>query len=179
VGDGDARRWLDVFAQQGDTLSAAGVDGFHVETMTDVREAAVALRALREVAPRLPVLVSLAFDHRRRGLFTVMGDAPAVAWRALLQAGAAAVGANCGLGSAAMRALADEARALGLRAALQPNAGQPELDGDHLRYAQEAGSFADDLAPAAADCAALGGCCGTTPAFLAALAERLRGPRRT
>lgn len=176
VGRGDPGRWRAAFAEQAEALAAAGVDALHVETMTDLREAKVALRAARESAPRLPVLVSLGFERRRRGFFTMMGDAAAEAWSALLESGATAVGANCGLASGDMRALADEARGGGLRVVLQPNAGQPQVTTEGVIYVQDPEEFAGDVASFAGDCAAVGGCCGTTPRFLAALAARLGRP---
>lgn len=174
VGSGDSARWRAAFAEQAAALRAAGVDAFHVETMTDLREARLALLALREVAPDTAVIVSLAFERRPRGFFTVMGDPARGAWAALLEEGATAVGANCGVASGDMRALAQEAAALNVRAVLQPNAGQPQVTSDGVSYAQEAAAFADEVSVFAGGCAAVGGCCGTTPAFIAALAQRLR-----
>jgi 5-methyltetrahydrofolate--homocysteine methyltransferase len=171
VGRGDPVRWRAAFAEQAAALGAAGVDALHVETMTDLREAMVALAALREAAPGLPLLVSLAFERRRRGFFTVMGDAPAPAWRALIEGGATAVGANCGIASGDMRALAEAAE--GLRVVLQPNAGQPLAMPEGVSYAQPPEESAGDMAILAARCSAVGGCCGTGPAFIATLAARL------
>lgn len=175
VGQADAGRWREAFVAQGRALAAAGPDALHVETMSDLREAVVAVEALREAAPGLPVLASLTFERRRRGFFTVMGDPLAPALRALVAAGAVAVGANCSVTSVDMRALAGEAlAAVGVPVVLQPNAGAPRLADGALVYDQTPEAFADDMEAVARQGVRLvGGCCGTDPRFIAALARRL------
>lgn len=178
VGNADEQEWRASFARQAEALAGAGVDAFHVETMSDVREALVALGAIRAVAPGVPVMVSMTFERKKRGFFTVMGNPLIESLRDLAAAGAAAVGANCSISSRDMRALADEAlSAIAAPIVLQPNAGQPEPgDGGAVRYAQAPGEFADDMATAASRGArALGGCCGTDPRFIDALVRRLGG----
>ena len=177
VGQGDPLQWRRHFVQQGEILGSTPIDAFHIETMTDVREALVALEALREVAPSIPVLVSLTFERKKKGFFTIMGDPLAASLQRLEQAGAAAVGANCSIASQDMRALAQEALASASGAPLvfQPNAGVPQRTGDITRYAQDPEEFAEDLASllSAPRVAALGGCCGTDPRFIAALRARM------
>lgn len=193
VGHGDLARWRRHFLQQAEILEAAAVDAFHIETMTDVREALTALDALREVAPSIPVLVSMAFESKKKGFFTIMGDPLAPSLASLWAAGPAAVGANCGIASPEMRALAHEAlnspgaadaegEAPGAPGSpgdvlfvFQPNAGKPQMTGEGMRYAQDPAEFAEDLAPLLSfpRVAALGGCCGTDPRFIAALRARM------
>ncbi len=175
VGTGDPEEWRRGFLEQARVLAGTGIDAFHVETMTDLREARIAVAALREVAPGLPILASLAFEEKKRGFFTPFGDPPA-ALAELIAAGADAAGANCGIASAQIRRLAEAALpALGsARLVFQPNAGQPVREGSSFRYTQLPEAFAEDLAPLAAHgAAALGGCCGTDPAFIAALRAAL------
>ena len=198
VGRGDLEEWRRHFEEQGRILAAAevgpqvvvaaqaavcpqpAVDAFHVETMSDVREALVALEALREVAPTLPVLVSLTFERKKRGFFTIMGDPLGPSLIRLWEAGAAAVGANCSIVSRDMLDLAREALA-STRApiVLQPNAGSPERTPDGIRYAQDPEEFAEDLASLLTEprIVALGGCCGTDPRFIAALRARVTARR--
>ncbi len=175
VGQGDPGRWHEGFLRQAQALAEAGVDGFHIETMTDLREARIALEAIRSRAPEAPVAVSLTFERRKRGFFTMMGNPLVASLRELLDAGATAVGANCSITSADMVDLGSEARNAGLGPlVLQPNAGQPEMVAGSPRYAQDPEDFAADLAPLAERGAvALGGCCGTDPRFIAALVRRL------
>jgi 5-methyltetrahydrofolate--homocysteine methyltransferase len=171
VGGGDQKRWRDGFRRQARALLEGGVDGFHVETMSDLREAEAALEAIRELESGLPVLVSLTFDRKRRGFFTVMGDPLAASLARLARAGADAVGANCTLASADMRDLAAEAlREVDARLVFQANAGQPRPEGDGLRYDQDPAEFAADLRAAIrGGAAAVGGCCGTDPRFITEL----------
>ncbi len=178
VGTGDPRVFRDAFARQGRTLGGAAPDALHVETMTDLREALLALEALKESAPSLPVLVSLTFERKKRGFFTIMGDPVAASLRALADAGADVVGANCTLTSAAMLDLAREARdAVDLPLVIQPNAGSPEIRDGVPVYAQAPAEFADEMSKVASlGVALVGGCCGTDPQHIRALRERL-GPK--
>jgi 5-methyltetrahydrofolate--homocysteine methyltransferase len=178
VGAGDEERWRACFARQAVALAAAGIDAFHVETMSDVREALVALDAIRGAAPGIPVMVSMTFERKKRGFFTVMGNPLLESLRALAAAGAAAVGANCSISSSDMLALAHEALSgITVPTVLQPNAGQPQIGADGgVRYAQAPEEFAEDMAAIASRGGrVLGGCCGTDPRFIAALVRRLGG----
>jgi len=178
VGDGDCDRWREGFLVQATALLAAGVDGIHIETMGDRREAETALAAIRSLDANIPVLVSLTFDRKKRGFFTVMGDPLIASLNTLLAAGATAVGANCSIVSGDMGHLAAAALAeVTGPLVFQPNAGQPgERDGV-LAYAQDPRDYAADLKPViAGGAAAVGGCCGTDPRFIALLAEILARP---
>jgi 5-methyltetrahydrofolate--homocysteine methyltransferase len=123
------------------------------------------------------VLVSLTFDRRRRGFFTMMGDPLVESLAALAREGAAAVGANCSLTSPDMLDLAHQAlAALAIPVVLQPNAGQPRPSPEGLRYDQDPTAFAADQAAAARlGVTLVGGCCGTDPRFIAALRQALAG----
>jgi 5-methyltetrahydrofolate--homocysteine methyltransferase len=174
-----------IFREQAEILAEAGADALHLETMSDLREALLALAAVREAAPGLPVLASLTFERKRRGFFTVMGDALTPSLRQLSEAGACVTGANCTLISRDMADLAREVlSAPGIRLAVQPNAGAPEQVPGGFRYAQEPEEFAADLSgliqspsvpvtAAGSRIAALGGCCGTDHRFIASLKQRL------
>lgn len=181
VGTGDPREWREAFLQQGRALAGAAPDALHVETMTDLREALIALEALQEAAPSLPVMVSLTFEKKKRGFFTIMGDPLATSLRALAGAGADVVGANCTLASAEMRQLAEEARAaVDLPVVIQPNAGSPEMREGSVFYSQAPEAFAEEMTfVASLGVDLVGGCCGTDPRFIHALGSRLdsKGPR--
>lgn len=180
VGHGTVDAWRASFERQGRALAEAGVDAFHIETMSDLREALVAIEALQSVAPEIPRLASLTFDRKKRGFFTLMGDALTPALRALTDAGASAVGANCSLGSCDMLALMNEAvTAVSTPLVAQPNAGTPEqADDGSFRYAQPPADFASDMAAIARlGVRAVGGCCGTDDRFIGALRLQLDGDR--
>jgi 5-methyltetrahydrofolate--homocysteine methyltransferase len=180
VGGADAGAWTEVFREQVRVLRDTPIDGFHIETVSDLREARIALEAARALAPELPCLASLTFERKKRGFFTVMGDPLVPTLRALAEAGAAAVGANCTLGSADFRALAEEALNAGVPLVLQPNAGQPETQDGRVVYRQEPAAFAADLkfilalpSGGPGRIAAVGGCCGCDARFVAALHAEL------
>lgn len=164
----------EAFAEQARALAAAGADGLVVETMTDLTEARLAVEAA--VATGLPVVACMVFDSGKQRDRTMMGVSAPQAVEALAAAGAHVVGANCGIGveqalpvCRAMRA------ATALPLWIKPNAGLPELSGGKTVYRTDAATFAGhvpDLVAAGADF--LGACCGSTPAFVAAMRARLR-----
>jgi 5-methyltetrahydrofolate--homocysteine methyltransferase len=181
VGGGDAQAWAAVFREQVRVLLDTDLDGFHLETVSDLREATIALAAVRELAPDSPCLASLTFERRKRGFFTIMGDPLVPALQALARAGADAVGANCTLGSADFVLLAEDALRAGAPLVLQPNAGQPEVGGGQVTYRQDPEAFGADMAAILAlspgpggRIASLGGCCGCDARFIAALRARIR-----
>jgi len=155
------------FRDQAKALEHAGVDIFIIETMYDLREAVEALRAVREVSSR-PAVVTLTFDRKPRGYFTMMGDTTESAAAALLKEGASAIGANCTLQSGEMIELADEFRLVtDAPLVFQPNAGQPVMEHGIPVYKQRPQEFAHDVVKiVAAGANAVGGCCGTTPDFI-------------
>ncbi len=159
-----------LFAEQLVGLVEGGIDLVLVETLSDLGEADAALAAARQVAPDLPVAVTMSFDTNTR---TMMGVRPGDAVAHLARAGADAVGANCGRGPGEMEIIAAEmvrARTDDVLLVGQSNAGLPQLVGDHFEYDATPG----DLAAHAARLAELGidlvgGCCGSTPAHIAAM----------
>ena len=163
-----------LFAEQLAGLVEGGVDLVLVETLSDLGEADAALAAAREVAPGLPVVVTMSFDTNVR---TMMGVRPGDAVVHLAAAGADAVGANCGRGPAEMDAIAAEmaqARPGDLLLAAQSNAGLPQVVGDHFVYDATPGDLAAHatrLAEVGIDL--VGGCCGSTPAHIAAMRAAL------
>ena len=177
LGDASADELRDVFAEQAEALVAGGVDLIAMTTFFALDEARAAVRAARDAAGSRPVFCSLAFRPSPRGYRTMMGVTPAQAAAALLDAGADVVGANCEITADAMPALIAEFRAATDAPLIaQPNAGKPRLDGETTVYEETPDRFAA-LAPAivAAGANIVGGCCGTTPAFVAALVAALRG----
>ncbi len=177
LGDASADSMYDGFVRQIRALASAGADAICIETMTDIEEATLAVRAAKATAPELPVLASMSFDITRRGAFTVMGVSPAAAAARLGDVGADVVGANCGTGPAAMREVAGEFAAASTRPGIfQPNAGLPEQTSDGLVYPQTPETFAREAAELARAGVGgiVGGCCGTTPEHIKALARLLR-----
>lgn len=175
VGDLTAPEAEACFRAQTEALLAGGVDLVSIETMMSLEEALAAVRAARSLGSVF-VIASLTYRRTARGFFTLMGDAVAAAARALEEAGADAIGSNCTLGSADMAALASELRAATrLPILIQPNAGKPRTtEAGGVVYDQSPEEFAaDGLRIRAAGAEMIGGCCGTTPEFIAALARAL------
>lgn len=159
------------FAAQAQSLAGAGADALLVETMSDVEEARVAVDAARRT--NLPVLVSFAFDSGRNKDRTMMGATPEDVAAAMQDAGASAVGANCGLGvEGAVPICRRLHEASHLPIWIKPNAGLPAMEGASVHYATSAGLFASyykELVEAGASF--VGGCCGSTPEFIRALVK--------
>jgi len=118
-----------LFADQIKALVAGGVDAILIETMSDLQEVEAAVRAAKEIAPNLPIIVTFSFDTNLR---TMMGVKPAVAVKTLAAEGVRIIGANCGRGVDEMRVIAKaltEARPDGVFIITQSNAGLPKLVG--------------------------------------------------
>ncbi len=174
LGDLDPATARAGFARQAAALAAAGADLLCVETMTDLAEAELAVRAACEAAPGLPIVATMSFEATKRGFFTVMGVTPAKAAARLEAAGASAVGANCGDGDT-MAGIARELRAhCALPIAVRPNAGLPTLVDGALSHPETPEAMAARVPELlAAGVTLLGGCCGTTPAHIRALRRAL------
>jgi 5-methyltetrahydrofolate--homocysteine methyltransferase len=173
LGDVSAEDLADGFRRQIGVLADAGVDVLCIETMTDLTEATLAVRAAREVAPDLPVLATMTFDASPQGYCTIMGVSVEAAAAGLVEAGADVIGSNCGNGSAAMIEIARAFRARsGLPLLIQPNAGLPRQEGASLVYPETPEQMADAArALVEAGAEIVGGCCGTTPEHIRAVRE--------
>ncbi|MCX8090579.1 MAG: homocysteine S-methyltransferase family protein [Verrucomicrobiae bacterium] len=162
----------EAFDEQARALAEAGADALVIETMSDLAEAEIAVRAAK--ATGLPVVACMAFDSGREKDRTMMGVTPEQAAAALEAAGADVIGANCGQGIERFAALARRLRAASARPIwLKPNAGLPVLVEGRPVYRQTPEAFAEkalELATAGADF--IGGCCGTRPDFIRALCQR-------
>jgi 5-methyltetrahydrofolate--homocysteine methyltransferase len=164
----------EIFAEQVSGLVDGGADLILIETMSDLGELAAAVRAAHDVAPQLEVLATLSFDTNRH---TMMGVSPLRAVRELAELGVAGGGANCGRGPADIEAVMADmagARPAGMLLVAQTNAGLPQLKDGEFRY--DVGP--DELAACARRLHGLGveivgGCCGSTPAHIAAIASAL------
>jgi 5-methyltetrahydrofolate--homocysteine methyltransferase len=163
------------FFSQATVLVASGVDFIIIETMYSLEEALTAVQGVRQAGDIL-LLVSMTYSKTKNGFFTVMGENVAQCVSALAEAGADMMGANCTLNSTDTIDLTRELRAATDKPLLiQPNAGKPVTSKGVTYYEQTPAEFAGDaqkIRAAGADM--LGGCCGTTPEFIEAVAETLR-----
>lgn len=162
------------FTEQAAALASGGVHAILIETMSDLLEMQAAVEGTRR-ATDLPLLATMSFDTKGR---TMMGVKPERAAIALHGLGVEIIGANCG------RTLTDTLEAvLKMRQAVpdailmaKPNAGLPHAEGQNLVYdvtpevmAEYAERFVRE-----AGIRVFGGCCGSTPEHIAAIARRLR-----
>ncbi|MGN6377443.1 MAG: homocysteine S-methyltransferase family protein [Gaiellales bacterium] len=158
-----------MFAEQAAGLAEGGADFFLIETMSDLNEVEAALLGARDAAPDLEIAATMSFDTNLR---TMMGVTPADAVTRMAELGVVAAGGNCGRGPDDMRIVASEmaaARPDGLLLIAQSNAGMPHLHGDHFEYdigPEALAAHLRELIDLGIDI--VGGCCGSTPAHLAA-----------
>ena len=156
------------FAQVIRTGAAAGADLVFLETMTDLYELKAAILAAKENCD-LPVFTSMSFESRGRTFTGCTVESYAVTAAGL---GADAVGINCSLGPKEILPFAQRlCRSVpaGVPVFVKPNAGLPNPDGS---YNLDPDEFAAEMKEyAAIGVSMVGGCCGTTPAFIAKLHE--------
>jgi 5-methyltetrahydrofolate--homocysteine methyltransferase len=177
-GEVTAAQMYEAFEEQVVALAEGGADAICVETMSSIREAREAIKAAREHA-RLPVMCTFTFESGAKGFRTMMGLTPEGAAKEAAAAGADIVGANCGNGMAAMTEIARLMRAAlpAVPILIQPNAGLPVLEDGKMVFKETPEYMASRVKELiAAGVNIIGGCCGTTPAHIAAMAEAVRAP---
>ena len=167
----------DAYAEQAAALSKGGVDLLLLETFFALDEALAAIDGVRR-ASALPLVISFSFD---RGTRTMMGLSPGQVVEAIAPLGMAAIGANCGRSLEDMMQVVQEFAALnaGIPLWVKPNAGLPSMVGDIARYdtsPAEMGAYARRFLDAGAQ--VVGGCCGSAPEHVAAIAACKR-PRNS
>jgi methionine synthase I (cobalamin-dependent) len=180
LGDLKADELRGAFAAQAASLAEGGVDGFIIETMTALDEATIAVEAVKSVSS-LPVFVSMSYDAAGGGFRTMMGVSVEEAVSRLAGLGVDAIGFNCGRASlgdyiklAEAHAAADGTHGDVVLLA-EPNAGLPKLIGERIVYKVSGKAFAEAAGKIrSAGFNILGGCCGTRPAHIKAMAKKLR-----
>jgi 5-methyltetrahydrofolate--homocysteine methyltransferase len=159
----------DAYAEQIRGLVEGGVDILMVETIFDTLNAKAALVAAQDVAPELPLWISFtAVDRSGRNL---SGQTVEAFWTSVEHASPLIVGVNCALGAAEMRPFVEDlARVATTHVACHPNAGLPNQFGEHDEQPADTsrilGEFARDGLVNV-----VGGCCGTTPDHIRAIAD--------
>ena len=174
LGETSADELHSAFEEQAQALAQEGVDALLLETFADLVETRAAIAAACTTG--LPVVASFVFDSGPARDRTMMGVTPEQAAAAVMEAGADAVGANCGNGIDRYVPICRRLRAATDHPIwIKPNAGLPEMVGDRAVYRTTPEYFATrtlELVAAGADF--VGGCCGTSPAFIAAIRQALR-----
>ncbi len=164
-GDTEPEDLYNSFLRQVKSLVEAGVDVICVETMTDLAEATLAVKAAKETSPTIPVMATMTFDPTPKGFYTIMGVSIADAASGLEQAGADIVGSNCGNGIVKMIEIAKRFKECSaLPIIIQSNAGLPRIEGGTTTYGETPDFMAEKARElVAAGVSIIGGCCGTTP----------------
>jgi len=178
-GDAPPQDLYQAFKEQVVALAEGGANALCIETMASLAEALQAIRAAKECT-KLPVICTFTFQASPRGFRTMMGATPERAAREAVAAGADIVGANCGNGIAQMIEVTRQTRAAQPTTPIlvNANAGMPVLEGEKTVFKDTPefmASKVNELIEAGAQI--IGGCCGTTPAHIAAMARAARAGR--
>jgi homocysteine S-methyltransferase len=165
-----------LFAEQASVLEGRGADLFMIETFYDLDEVADAVEAVRSVSS-LPIVALMTFDE---GAETLAGITAAEAAARLAELDVAAMGANHGAGLLAALHALDEMGANGKPLAALPNIGLASLAGGRVIYPHASPEYFAEFAAHARDLGAriIGGCCGTTPAEIAAIKTAVEEERQ-
>ena len=161
------------YAEQIAGLAEGGVDLLLIETIFDTLNAKAAIAAAHEVAPQLPLWISVTIvDLSGR---TLSGQTVEAFWNSVRHADPLVVGVNCSLGAAEMRPhVAELARFADTYVASHPNAGLPNAFGGYDQQPDETAQLLGEFAGAGM-VNIVGGCCGTTPEHIARLASAVSG----
>ena len=162
------------FAEQARALIQGSADIIWIETMAALEEVRAAVEGTRKASADIPIIATLTFDTHGR---TMMGVKPEAAAASLGEWGAAAWGGNCGNGPDEMLAVIEKmhAAAPGSILVAKPNAGAPEFVNGATVYRASPETMAEAARQLrAAGARIIGGCCGTMPAHIAAMAKALK-----
>ena len=166
----------DIFHEQALALEERGVDFYILETFSYIEELLIAIEAIRSFSG-LPIVAQLTYAEEG----TTYGDVrPTNAAAQLKNKNVQVIGANCTLGPQALLPILAELAAVdNIRVSAMPNAGFPKREGDRIVYPKSSPEYFALFAREAAALGVriLGGCCGTTPAHIRAMAEAVKSLR--
>jgi len=162
---------VDIYLEQVQALVDAGVDLVLIETMVDIYAVRAAVQAVHQVDPNMPVIASMTFTRDRR---TLLGDTPEEVAERINDLDVDMIGVNCSGGPAQLLRILRKMKAAVPEGhfSVMPNAGFPERVGGRIMYPAGPEYFHDyALAFWRAGANLIGGCCGTTPAHIAVIAD--------
>jgi methionine synthase / methylenetetrahydrofolate reductase(NADPH) len=162
-----------IFKEQAGALEERGVDLFLLETFSDISELSVAIDAIRSFS-KLPIIAELTYSEEGT---TIGGTRPQEAWETLKNRDIQVIGANCTIGPQLLiPVLRELAESASLPLAAMPNAGFPKRVGDRIVYPRSSPEYFALFAQEAASLGVrvMGGCCGTTPQHVQAMAEAVK-----
>ncbi|MCK4255390.1 homocysteine S-methyltransferase family protein [candidate division WOR-3 bacterium] len=170
-GDIDPEDIYEAFERQIRAQIEAGVDIVCIETMTDLKETILAVKAAKTVSTKIPVIATMTFENTQRGFYTIMGTNIEKAVEGLELAGADIIGSNCGNGIEIMIKIAKFFKKYtNLPVIIQSNAGIPEVHYGKITYPDTPDFMAEKAKELiASGVSIIGGCCGTTPEHIKAI----------
>ena len=177
MGDVSEQELYDGFSLQAQALQRGGVDAICVETMSAIDEASIAVKAAKE-STGLEVVCTFTFEKTVAGEYrTMMGVTPSEMARTIKEAGASVIGTNCGNGFEQIIGIVQEIRSVDatIPILVHANAGKPIMKDGIVSYPdtpEMMAGFLQELIDQGANI--IGGCCGTTPAHIRALADAVR-----
>lgn len=176
-GDADPDEIFSGFRRQLSALIEEGIDMVCIETMTDIHEACLAVKAAKSVNDSIPVIATMTFERLPKGFYTIMGVNIQTAARELAEAGADLLGSNCGNGIENMIEIAAEFRKFSpLPLVIQSNAGLPEMVAGKTVYRETPEYMADKIGCLIREgVSVIGGCCGTGPEHIRAFRNYIDG----
>jgi len=163
-----------IFREQAAALEERGADLFLLETFGDLDELLIAIDAIRSFS-RLPIVAEMTFSEENR---TFGGLRPRDVWEKVKEKDVQAIGANCTVGPQLLLGVMEEYAGLGsIPLSAMPNVGFPKRVGDRITYPKSSPEYFAQFAreAAALGVRVLGGCCGTTPEHIRAIAEAIAG----
>jgi len=163
---------LAIFKEQAGALEERGVDFFVLETFSDLQELLTAAEAIRSFS-RLPIVAQMTFSQEGT---TFGGGRPSDVWDKLKEIDVQAVGANCTVGPQALLTTLRDFSCATMPLSAMPNAGFPQRVADRVVYPRSSPEYFALFAQEAAELGAriIGGCCGTTPDHIRAMAEAIK-----
>jgi 5-methyltetrahydrofolate--homocysteine methyltransferase len=171
-GDLEPEEARDIFAEQISAHVAVGVDLILLETFIALEELEAAVEAAKQAAPGVPIAATMSFDRGERTSFGVDGE---TAGTRLVELGCDIVGGNCAYGDGLVTALEAMCEAVDVPVLCQANAGLPQLvEGETVFAAGPAEVAALGRRLKDVGVTLFGGCCGTTPDHIRALAEAVK-----
>lgn len=175
-GDAEPEDVYSYYREQAAALMEGGVDFFFIETMISAAEARLAVRAVRDISKDIPVFVSLTVTENGK---TVYGDSPASVFVSLLPLNIQGFGCNCSIGPDviynALKPVAPLAKLYNIPLIAKPNAGMPITDENGTHYPltpEDMANYIERLTGIGVGI--FGGCCGTTPAHIEAIAKKAK-----
>src|SRR6267154_1398487 len=170
-----AEHFREIFREQAEALEERGVDFFVLETFGNSAELVAAIEAIRSFS-QLPIVAEMTYSEEGS---TFSGARPKDAWALLHERGVQVIGAHCSVGPQDhLRILQDLAAVAGsFPMSAMPNVGFPQRAGDRVIYPKSSPEYFDLFAREAVTLGAriLGGCCGTTPDHIQAMARAVKG----